>query len=488
MLTNLTSAAHASHGWAVDPEMTDLDLAFTPAVELARLVAARTVSPVELVSNSLSRIGEVNPKLNCFCFVWGDEALEAADAAAQAVARGEPLGPLHGIPVALKDTTPTAGHRTTLGSFTHEDWIPEADAYIVSALRRAGAIIVGKTTTPEFAHTMITDSPLWGVTRNPWNLERTPGGSSGGSAAAIAAGCVALAEGSDMGGSVRIPAAWCGIVGLKPGLGRIPMDSLPGLFDLISHHGPLARTVDDVRLFLQATQGPDDADILSVPCPLDLSSPTPASVEGMRLGLSIDLGLWAVDAAIEAAVRGAAAALRRAGAIVEEVDVSVTRDDQVAWVDLWGVFMATYYGHLVEKYRDKMDPEVLKLIERGNRLSAVHVKRLELKRTELWRRIATVLASHDAMLCPSMSTGPSPAAKAGRPKDPPNDGRYHAADMTGVFNLVAPCPAMSVPCGWDQDGLPIGLQIVGRRWREDTVLRIGRAVELAMPDARRPSI
>ena len=469
--------------------MTDLELAFTPALDLARMIATRAVSPVEVVSNTLARIDDVNPKVNCFCFVWHDEAVKAAHLAAQAVARRETLGALHGVPIALKDTTPTAGHRTTLGSYTHEHWIPDRDAYIVGALRRAGAIIVGKTTTPEFAHTLLTDSPLWGVTRNPWNLERTPGGSSGGSAAAVAAGCVPLAEGTDMGGSVRIPAAWCGIVGLKPGLGRIPMHTLPGLFDLMSHHGPLARTIDDASLFLQVTQGPDDADILSVPCRLDLQAPVPASVEGLHLALSIDLGLWAVDSEIEDAVRAAAAALRDAGAVVEEVEVSVKRKDEEIWVDLWSVFMATYYGHLVEAYAAKMDPDVLHLIERGSRLSALQLKGLEVERTGLWRRLAPVLASHDALMCPTMSTGPSPAAKADRPKDPPDDGRYHAADMTGVFNLVAPCPALSVPCGWDAQALPIGLQVVGRRWREDTVLQIGRAVELATPGAiRRPPI
>lgn len=470
--------------------MANLDLAFTSAVDLARMVAEGAVSPVELVSNSLARIEEVNSKLNCFCFVWPDDAQAAARSAADQVYRDAPLGPLHGIPVALKDTTPTAGHRTTLGSYTHEHWVPDRDAYIARALRRAGAIIVGKTTTPEFAHTLLTDSPLWGVTRNPWNLERTPGGSSGGSAAAVASGCVPLAEGTDMGGSVRIPAAWCGIVGLKPGLGRIPMDTLPGLFDLLSHHGPLARTVDDARLFLRATQGPDDADILSVTSPLDLGQPLTTSVEGMRLGLSIDLGCWAVDRDIERAVRDAADALRGAGAVVEDVDLRVTAHDNDVWADLWGVFMAAYYGHLVEPFRDKMDPEVLQLIERGNGLTAVELKRLELTRTDLWHRIAAVLSEHDAILCPSMAQGPSPAAKADQPRhDPWTDDRYHGADMTGVFNLVPPCPALSVPCGWDSDGMPIGLQVVGRRWREDTVLRIGRAVELAKPDAlRRPSV
>jgi Asp-tRNA(Asn)/Glu-tRNA(Gln) amidotransferase A subunit family amidase len=454
--------------------VVDLDLAFSPAGQITRWVASRELSPVEVVANSLARIDQVNPKLNCFAFVWHEEAKRDAESAAQAVARGDAVGPLHGVPVALKDTTPTAGHRTTLGSYTHEHWVPDRDASIVGALRRAGAIIVGKTTTPEFAHTLVTDSPLWGVTRNPWNLERTPGGSSGGSGAAVAAGCVPLAEGSDMGGSVRIPASWCGVVGLKPGFGRIPMDILPGLFDSISHLGPLARTVDDARLFLAATQGPDDADILSIPCPLDLSQPVSSSVKGLRLALSIDLGYVTVDPAVEAAVRGAAAELKAAGADVHEVDVKLTPRDDAIWIDLWGVFMAGYFGHLVEEYRDRMDPEVLSLIERGNKLSAVHMKRLELARTDIWR--------------PTMAQGPPPAAKADRPPPPPDDGRFHSPDMTGIFNLVAPCPALSVPCGWDPDELPIGLQIVGRRWREDTVLHIGRAVEVAMPQTRRPPL
>jgi Asp-tRNA(Asn)/Glu-tRNA(Gln) amidotransferase A subunit family amidase len=471
--------------------LVDLDLAFTSAGIAANAIATGSLSPVELVSNALERIEQVNPTLNCFCSVWSDEAMTAAHSAAGMVKRGETLGPLHGVPVAVKDTTPTAGHRTTLGSFTHEHWIPEHNAYIAKALRRAGAIIVGNTTTPEFAHTLVCESPLWGITRNPWNLERTTGGSSGGSGAAVASGCVALAEGTDMGGSVRIPAAWCGVVGLKPGFGRIPMDVLPGLFDSISHHGPLARDVDDARLFLAVAQGPDDADILSTPVPLDLSGPTPTSVSGMRIALSVDLGCWAVEPAIEGAVRAAADALRGAGAIVEEVELKLSHRDEEVWVDLWGVFMAAYFGHLVEEFEARMDPDVVGLIEHGNSLSAVHVKRLEIERTDLWRRIASVLESHETILCPTMATGPVPAAKADRRRDEQfDDDRYHGNDMTAVWNLVAPCPAMSVPCGWDPDGLPIGLQIVGRRWREDTVLRIGRAVEVALPNAsgRRPPL
>ncbi len=469
--------------------MPDLDLAYTPAVELARRIRAREISSVELVQNSLDRIDEVNGRLNCFCFVWREEALAAARAADAMTTGGTGLGVLHGLPIALKDTTPTAGMRTTLGSYTHEHWIPEKDAHIAVAMRRAGAVVVGKTNSPEFAHTLVTDSPLWGPTRNPWNLELSPGGSSGGSAAAVAAGCVALAEGSDMGGSVRIPASWCGVVGLKPGIGRIPMDTLPGLFDSISHHGPLARTVDDARLFLAAAQGPDESDIMSVTTPLDLTGSTPSDVRGMRFGLSLHLGNWAVDASVEAAVRHGADALVAAGAVVEEVDLRITKQDDLIWEDLWAVFMAAYYGHLLAEFSERMDPTVVGLIQRGNSLSAVHMKRLELARSDIWRRVSAVLAGHDALLCPTTTVSPLPASKADRrPPAPRTDGRHDATEMTAIFNLVAPCPAISVPCGRDSQGMPVGLQVVGRRWREDTVLRVARAVELGLPPLGRPPI
>jgi Asp-tRNA(Asn)/Glu-tRNA(Gln) amidotransferase A subunit family amidase len=473
----------------------DLDLAYTSAVEQARLVASGAVSPRELVDNAIARIEQVQPQLNCFTEVWADEARAAADDAAKAVTAGADLGLLHGVPIALKETTQIAGKPLTLGSLTHRDVVADRDAYITTALRSAGAIVVGQTTSPEFAHTLQTDSPIWGATRNPWNPAFTPGGSSGGSGAAVATGCVALAEGSDMGGSVRIPAAWCGVVGLKPGLGRIPMDVLPGLFDSISHHGPLARSVDDARLFLAAAQGPDDADIMSVTTPLDLTGPTPSDVRGLRLGLSVDFTTWWVNPEIESAVRAAGDALVDAGAVVEEVDLLLTEEDEMVWVQLWGVFMSAYFGHLVDEYRDVMDPDVVDLIALGDSLSATEYKRLELARTDVWRRVSGVLKGRDALLCPTMAAPPVTAAKADRtPPIDVDDGRFHTEDMTGVFNLVAPCPAMSVPCGahadGPHDGLPIGLQIVGRRWREDTVLRVGRAVEVTLPrwSARRPPI
>jgi Asp-tRNA(Asn)/Glu-tRNA(Gln) amidotransferase A subunit family amidase len=260
------------------------------------------------------------------------------------------------------------------------------------------------------------------------------------------------------------------------------MDVLPGLFDTISHHGPLAGCADDARLFLAATQGPDDADILSIPGPLDLAHPLEPDVAGLRLALSIDLGCWAVHPEIAAAVDDAANRLGDTGAVVERVDLQLTEHDAESWDVLWGVFMAAYFGHLVAEFGDRMDPDVLSLIDAGNRVSASDYKRLELVRTDLWGRLRAVLAGHDALLCPTMAAPPLPAAKADRPPGLATDDEgYHSPVMTEVFNLVSPCPALSVPCGYHRDpehaGLPIGLQVVGRRWREDTVLRVAKAVE-----------
>src|SRR5882724_12893594 len=376
--------------------MVDLDLCYTSASDLARRIRAREISPVEAVTNSLARIADINPKLNCFCFVYPEEALQKARAAEAAVTAGKPLGPLHGVPIAIKDLTPTKGKRTTLGSYSHEHWVPDYDAAIVEKLTAAGAIMVGKTTTPEFAYSSFTESPLWGITRNPWNPERTPGGSSGGSGAAVASGCVPLAEGTDMGGSVRIPAAWCGIVGLKPSLGRIPQNLLPSVFDNISHFGPLARTIEDARLFLKVTQGPDDRDIQSIDTPIDLDSPFTRSVEGMRLALDLDLAIYAIDPEVERLVMNSVKALQKAGAIVEEVSVPWDRRLAQAWTELWEVFMAAYFGEYLEKFRAKMDPHVVALIEAGNKMTATHYKRIEIERSEQWKAFYPILQKYDA--------------------------------------------------------------------------------------------
>ena len=468
--------------------MADLDLSYLSAGEQAQRVASGELSPVELVGNALDRISEVNDSLNCFCFVWDDEARAAAQRAADAVAAGADLGVLHGVPIALKDTTPTAGHTTTLGSYSHQHWVPEHDAAIAAALQRAGAIVIGKTTSPEFAHSLVTESPLWGVTGNPWNTDLSTGGSSGGSGAAVASGCVALAEGSDMGGSVRIPAAWCGVVGLKPGLGRIPMDVLPALFDTISHHGPLARCVDDARLFLRATQGPDESDVLSVTAPLVLTEPVVPDVRGKRIGFSIDLDNWHVSPGVAAAVRNAADALSDAGAEIVEVHPRFTGVEEQEWNKLWEVFMATYYGHLVPEFGDRMDPNVLAIIERGFAMSAVEYKRVDYTRSDLWRRMRPILDANDALLCPTMATGPIPASISDWDQPSFDDGRNHDPDMTAVWNLISPCPVLSVPCGFDENRMPVGAQLVGQRWNESGLLQIGAALEAAVDSIGHPSL
>ena len=470
--------------------MTDLDLAYTPATELARRIRARELSPVDVVSNSLERIAQVNPKLNCFCFVYPEEAMEKAREAEQAVMAGKKLGPLHGVPIAIKDLTPTRGKRTTLGSYAYENWVPETDAPIVEALLGAGAIMVGKTTTPEFAYSGFTESPLWGITRNPWNTERTPGGSSGGSGAAVASGCVPLAEGSDMGGSVRIPAALCGIVGLKPSFGRIPFTILPSQFDQLSHFGPLSRTVADTALFLKVTQGPDERDIQSLKPALDIPIPPPHSVEGLKLALSPDLGFYAIHPEVEANMRRAAAALADLGATVEEVDLRWTKEMVDVWTAHWGVYLAAFFGHKLPEWRDRMDPNVVALMEAGLAMDAVSFKRLEFLRTEQWNALAPILQRHDALLCPTMAQ-PAPHV-GGRDEnyDRVNEsGRYQGFDVTSIFNLVSQCPALSVPSGFTSDGLPTALQIVGRRFDDLTALRIGAALEAARPWAgKRPPV
>ena len=470
--------------------MADLDLAYTPAVELVRLIRERSLSPVELMENCLARIEELNPKLNCFCFVFADDALALAREAEKAAASGAALGPMHGLPVAIKDVTPTAGKTTTRGSKMYEHWVPEEDALIVRRLARAGAIMVGKTTTPEFAYDSFTESPLWGVTRNPWNTERTPGGSSGGSGAAVASGCVPLAEGTDMGGSVRIPASFCGLVGLKPSLGRIPMDILPTVFDNISHFGPLARSVADAALFMNVTGGPYERDILSLPDTVEFPIPPEADVRGMKLALSPDLGYYAIDDEVEQCLRDTAEGLSESGATVEEVELGWSREINDAWFDQWGVYLDVCFTRNLDKWRDRMDPEVVSLIERGRSLDAVTFKRMEIVRTRQWHRLCDVFERFDTLLCPTMSM---PAPRVGQSdsdfQQDRDDGRFHGLDMTCPFNFVGQCPALSVPAGFSREGLPIGVQIVGRRFDDPGVMRVAGALERIRPWAqRRPRI
>lgn len=463
--------------------MPDLDLCYTPATELLRRYHAGELTPLEVVRNSLQRIDEVNPALNCFCFTYPEEALALAQAAEQRYATGK-ARPLEGIPIAIKDFTPTRGKVTTRGSHLLENWVPDYSAVIVERLEAAGAILVGKTTTPEFATSGFTDSPLWGITRNPWNPARTPGGSSGGAGAAVASGCVPIAEGTDMGGSVRIPAALCGIVGLKPSLGRIPMDIIDTCFDNISHFGPLARTLGDAALFLDVVQGEHANDIQSLPrC--DLSIPPRGDVSGIKLALDVSLGFCAVEAGVEANLRASAAALHEAGASIEEIDLGWDRNIVDLWHGSWGIFMAAAYDRVTDvplaQNRARMSEGLVALIEAGRKVNAVTARKWEFERTRYWRKLGAVLDSHHALLCPTMAITAPPVEMRDWDFGGTNaDGLMQCMDMTGPFNYTAQCPALSVPSGF-ADGLPTATQIVARRYDDALALRIGQAIEDSMP-------
>ncbi len=352
---------------------------------------------------------------------------------------------------------------------------------MVRRLQAAGAVLVGKTTTPEFAHSGFTSSPRWGVTRNPRDPSRSPGGSSGGSGAAVAGGCVPFAEGTDMGGSVRIPAAFCGVVGLKPSLGRIPMTILPSLFDDISHFGPLARTVDDAALFMAAAAGPSDEDPFSLPLVFDeAATHAGTGLAGRKFALSMDLGFFAVAEPVRDAITAAVELLRDAGAIVTEVDIPWTREVVDRWTDLWGVFMAAYFGDRRAEFAERLDPNVLALMRLGDSLTAPAVKRIELVRSRMWRDMMNVLGTHEALLCPTCAILPPPVERtdddyAG------NDaaGRFTGLDMCGPFNMVPMLPAISLPVPRPAGALPVGLQMVGRRHGDEALLALARLAERA---------
>ena len=462
----------------------NLDLAYTSALELARLIRSGELSPVEVVSNALERIEAVNARVNAFCFVYPDDAMVRAEGAARQVRSPSAalLPPLHGVPIAIKDFTPTRGQRTTLGSRVFEDWVPDWQPVIVDRLLTAGAIVVGKTTTPEVASAGFTRSALWGTTRNPWNLEHTPGGSSGGSGAAVAAGCVPLAEGTDIGGSIRGPASHCGVVGLKPSLGRIPCDLLDTVFDDCLHFGPLARTVSDAALFLNVTKGPHHRDIQSLPAIPDVDLPLAGDLRGRRFALSVDLGFYAVDSGVESNLREAAALLRDAGAVVEEVDLGWTSRIVHAWYDINNTLYAALFAERLPQWRERLEPDTVAMIEAGRAVSGAVLRRHEIVRTELWHSLAAIHERFDALLCPTEAL-PAPLAAQSDADfyfDQP-DGRYYGVAMTMAFNLTAQCPVISVPTGFTASGLPTGMQIVGRRFDDAGVLDMAAGYERARP-------
>jgi len=457
----------------------------TDALTLAQRIRTKQVSPVAVVDAVLERIEALQPTVNAFITVTADEAREAARRAEAAVMAGEPLGPLHGVPFSVKDLLFTRGGRTTMGSRIFADQVPGEDAVPVRRLREAGAILVGKTTTPEFGHKPLTDSPLFGATRNPWDLSRSAGGSSGGAAAAVATGQEPLALGTDGGGSIRLPASCCGIVGLKPTLGRVPHVQQADLFSTTSYIGPMARTVAEASAGFDAIVGFDPGDPYSRPEPLD--DPRDAEVRGRRIGWLPRVGNRLVDPDVLAACEAAARHLEGRGAVVETVEEDVTAFEQ-AFLILFQGGLAARVGPHMAKFGDKIARSLRESVERGARWSAADWANALGQRTAMYRRVQTLFRRFDFLLSPTLSR---PALALDHdPFEPITIGGETAGSIRGAwypylwpFNLSGH-PAVSLPCGWSADGLPIGLQIVGPWYADRRVLALAAQLERERPCGR----
>ena len=451
------------------------------AAAIARGVSTGSIDAEILIETCLSRCAQVQEKLNPFTAIYREEARDRAALIKKRIKAGGKPRKLEGVPVAIKEFTPIIDKLTTRGSAALSQNIETFQPVIVDRLEAEGAIIIARTTTPEFAHSSFTRSPLFGHTRNPFDPERTCGGSSGGAAVAVATGCVPLAEGTDMGGSVRIPAALCGVVGLKPSLGRIPMDILPTVFDTISHFGPLGRNIEDIRLFMDVVSGPDERDILSQPSPSPLDK-TRIDPKTLKLAVSPDLGFFDVDPEVAADFANAVGVLRDAGAVLDEIDLGWSPHMVDAWYDYWCVYLAAAVDDLLDEHREVMDPEFLSLVDRGREMSAVAFRRIDEIRTRQWHAFTGAMAGYDALLCPTMAL-PAPPLEASEADYTrlDADGRLKGLDMTCLFNSIGQCPALSVPMGMTGGGLPTGIQIIGHRFADSDVLRLGDLFEKMMP-------
>jgi amidase len=466
------------------------EICFLPATELVRLVRAKELSVREVMEAHLARIERFNGQVNAIVTLTAERAMDQARAADDALARGEEPGPLAGLPVAHKDLFLTEGVRTTFGSLVYNDFVPEHDALIVERLREAGAISVGKTNTPEFGAGSQTFNEVFGETLNPYDPARTCGGSSGGAAAALACGMVPIADGSDMGGSLRNPASFCNVVGFRPSPGRVP--SWPDLTPWLSLtvDGPMARTVEDAALMLSAVAGPDAR------CPASISErgtlflrPLERDFGGVRVAWSRDLGGLPVDPGVTAVLEEHRSVFESLGCAVEEAVPDFAGADEVFKVlRAWRYELA--YGELLEDHREEMKDTVVWNIEEGKRLSGPQIGRAERERTEIFHRLRTFMHSYEFLVSPVSQVPPFDVKQ-----------RYvteiHGERMETYIDWMRSCyyvtvtglPAVSVPCGFTPEGLPVGVQIVGRYRDDFGVLQLAHAFERATRHGeRRPPL
>ena len=449
---------------------------FVPATELAAGLRAGKYSAREVTESTLQRIADLDKTLHAFMFIDGEGALAAADAADARRAAGEPLGPLHGVPVAIKDYVVVRDWPMERGSLLHQGDVADFDAPAIARLREAGAILVGKTTLPEFGHVAFTYSKLGPPTFNPWSRAHTCGGSSGGSAVAIAAGMVPLAVGTDGGGSIRIPASCCGIVGFKPSLARVPHAPLKNGLDALSHLGPMTRNVPDAALLMSVIAGPHDDDWASLPPEsVDYVAEARASVSRSRVAWVPQLDGTAVDPAVLSVCDAALDAFRSAGCAVETLD-PVLDDWTGPWRTIFNVMEAAGVAHRMDEVRALSEPSFVELVESGLGFSGVDFMLAAAARREVWAQLAPVFRRFDVLVTPTLTAPPLPVDPETGRADDPNSWSQTWFRHVYQFNMTAQ-PAMTVSAGLTADGLPVGLQIVGTRYADGTVVRFAAAYE-----------
>ena len=466
------------------------EICFLPAHELVRLIRSRKLSAVEVMDAHIVQIERVNPAINAIVTFLPQRAREGAQAVDAALARGEDPGPLAGLPVAHKDLAVTKGIRTTFGSPIFRDFVPDADAIIVERLRKAGAITVGKTNTPEFGAGSQTFNQVFGATRNPYDPGKTCGGSSGGAAAALACGLLPIADGSDMGGSLRNPASFCNVVGLRPSAGRVPnWPSISAWFHL-AVVGPMARTVRDAALMMSAIAGPDARAPISLQDPgLMFARPLERDFSGARIAWSADLGGLPVEPEVAQVLQAQRRTFTDLGCTVEDATPDLHDADEIFSVmRAWSFELA--FGELLKTRRALMKDTVIWNIEQGARLTGPQVGAAEVKHTRLFHRMREFMEKYDFLVAPVVQVLPFDV-------DVPYPTRINGVELDSYIDWMRSCsyitvtgaPALSVPCGFSDGGLPIGLQIVGRHQDDFGLLQIAHAFEQATGfGKRKPAI
>jgi Asp-tRNA(Asn)/Glu-tRNA(Gln) amidotransferase A subunit family amidase len=467
--------------------MTDAgELHYLSAAEALARFRARELSPVELMQAVIARAEEVDGEVNALCHRFFDRALEQArEAEERYMGRGEPPRALEGVPTAIKEEEAVAGQPWTQGSLIYKDLVAEESSCFAERILGSGAIVHARTTAPEFSCAGFTHSRIWGATRNPWSLDCAVGGSSGGSGAALAAGTTTLASGSDIGGSIRIPASFNGVVGFKPPYGRVPQEA-PFNLDTYCHCGPMARTVLDCLLFENVLAGPDPRDIVSLRPKLELPEQL-YGIEGLRIAVSDDLGDWAVDPQVRANTLELAMGLRDLGATVEQVDLHLPQADiRRATAIHFHLGFGAWVRSEAERHGDLMTPYALDFA-RWSEHRAAGGDLLEQHEIEgrLYPRLGALLERYDALICPTIGATGLTAGDDYVGHGLEVDGRelddYFDSMLTPVFNVFSRCPVLNVPSGFAANGVPTGVQIAGRTYDDLTAFRVGAACERIRP-------